>query len=216
VKGSGKYILDLENFNYLSNLKLYKNQHANCMIKEAILKKLGIMFGFIFLFATISTSFAQLKIGYVDSQRILGKYQEAIDAQNKLEEIRNQYQAEYENKLREYQDMASEIESQSLLLSEEKKKEKLQQLQAKATEIDKYKFDKLNPEGGEFYKKNQELFKPVIDKINTVIQKIGTVEEYDLILDASSGVLLHALPKYDITTQVLDELNRGVQASQKK
>jgi outer membrane protein len=164
----------------------------------------------------ISIGLAQLKIGYVDSQKILAQYPEAIDAQNKLEEIRNVYQAEYETKLREYQEMAQEIESQSLLLSEEKKKEKLKLLQDKATEIDKYKFEKLNPEGGEFYKKNQELFKPVIDKINTVIQKIGTVEEYDLILDASSGVLLHALPKYDLTPQVLDELSRGVQASQKK
>jgi len=180
------------------------------------LKKLGQIVGFTSIFMLVSFAFAQIKIGYVDSQKILSQYQEAIDAQNKLEEIRNQYQAEYESKLREYQDMAQEIESQSLLLSEEKKKEKLKTLQDKAAEIDKYKFEKLNPEGGEFYKKNQELFKPVIDKINTVIQKIGTVEEYDFILDASSGGLLHALPKYDITPQVLEELNRGVQAAKKK
>ena len=146
----------------------------------------------------------------------MDQYQEAIDAQNKLEKIRNEYQAEYENKVREYQQMAGEIDSQSLLLSEDKKKEKLRLLQEKATEIDQYKFEKLNPEGGEFYRKNQELFKPVIDKINLVIQKIGRVEEYDFILDASSGTLLHALPKYDLTQQVLDELNRGVTSSTKE
>ncbi len=162
------------------------------------------------VFASISLSFAQLKIGYVDSQKILAQYQEAIDAQNQLEQIRNQYQAEYETKVREYQQLAQEIESQSLLLSEEKKKEKLRELQDKATEIDKYKYEKLNPEGGEFYRKNQELFKPIIDKINNVINKVGTDEEYDLILDASSGALLHALPKYDLTSRILDELNKGV------
>ena len=160
-----------------------------------------------------SASFAQLKIGYVDSQRILSQYQEAVDAQNQLEQIRNKYQSEYEAKVKEYQQLAQEIESQSLLLSEEKKKEKLQQLQEKATDIDKYKFDKLNPDGGEFYKKNQELFKPIIDKINNIIHKIGTDEEYDLILDASSGALLHALPKYDLTSRILDELNKGVSVS---
>ena len=158
-------------------------------------------------------SFAQLKIGYVDSQRILAQYQEAVDAQNQLEQIRNQYQSEYEAKVKEYQQLAQEIESQSLLLSEEKKKEKLQQLQEKATDIDQYKFEKLNPDGGEFYKKNQELFKPIIDKINNIIHKIGTDEEYDLILDASSGALLHALPKYDLTSRILDELNKGVSVS---
>lgn len=163
--------------------------------------------------SSISLVFGQTKIGYVDSQKLMAQFQEAIDAQNKLEKIRGEYQAEYENKVREYQEMAQQIESQSLLLSEEKKKEKLRLLQEKATEIDQYKFEKLNPEGGEFYRKNQELFKPVIDKINLVIQKIGRVEEYDFILDASSGSILHALPKYDLTTQVLEELNRGVKST---
>ena len=172
-----------------------------------------IFFTSILVLSFISISHAQLKIGYVDSQKILGQYQEAIDAQNKLEEIRNQYQAEYEAKVREYQALAEEIESQSLLLSEEKKKEKLRELQQKATSIDQYKYEKLNPEGGEFYRKNQELFKPIIDKVNSVINKIGTVDEYDLILDASSGVILHAMPKYDITAKVLEELNKGVSAS---
>jgi outer membrane protein len=167
----------------------------------------------LFIIVLSSAAFAQLKIGYVDSQKILAQFQEAIDAQNQLEQIRNQYQAEYELKVKEYQALAKEIESQSLLLSEEKKKEKLRELQTKATEIDQYKFEKLNPEGGEFYRKNQEIFKPIIDKINSVINKVGTVEEYDLILDASSGAILHALPKYDLTSRILEELNKGVTVS---
>jgi len=181
--------------------------------KEAILKRFIPVVIIFIVFTSIALSFAQLKIGYVDSQKILAQYQEAIDAQNQLEQIRNQYQAEYETKVREYQSLAQEIESQSLLLSEEKKKEKLRELQEKATEIDKYKYEKLNPEGGEFYRKNQELFKPIIDKINNVINKVGSDEEYDIILDASSGALLHALPKYDLTSRILEELNKGVTVS---
>ena len=165
------------------------------------------------MLSAFSVSQAQTKLGYIDSQKILAQYQEAIDAQNQLEQIRNQYQAEYEAKVREYQALAQEIESQSLLLSEEKKKEKLRQLQDKATEIDKYKFEKLNPEGGEFYKKNQELFQPIIKKINDIITKLGAEEEYDMIFDASSGTLLHALPKYDLTSRILEELNKGVTVS---
>jgi len=169
--------------------------------------------GIIFLLSSFSVSQAQLKLGYVDSQKILAQYQEAIDAQNKLEQIKNQYQAEYEGKVREYQALAQEIESQSLLLSEEKKKEKLKELQDKATQIDKYKYEKLNPEGGEFYRKNQELFQPIIKKINDVIARVGSEEEYDMIFDASSGALLHALPKYDLTERILEELNKGVSVS---
>ena len=54
-----------------------------------------LMFSILFILGMISVGHAQLKIGYVDSQKILTQFQEAVDAQNKLEEIRNQYQAEY-------------------------------------------------------------------------------------------------------------------------
>lgn len=179
-------------------------------MEESVLRKSNLILTLLILVSSVSMVFGQLKIGYVDSQKIMAQFQEAKDAQQKLDQIRGEYQAEYENKVRDYQALAQEIDSQSLLLSEEKKKEKLRQLQDKATEIDQYKFEKLNPEGGEFYRKNQEIFKPVIEKINLVIQKIGRVEEYDYIFDATSGVLVHALPKYDLTDQVLEELNRGV------
>lgn len=179
------------------------------------MRKSIVLFLATFLLAGQSVTYGQ-KMGYIDSQKIMVQYQEAIDVQNKIEEVRNQYQAEYDNLVREYNTMAQEIESQSLLLSEEKKKEKLRLLQEKATQIDQYKFEKFSPEGGEIYRKNQELLKPVIDKINLVIQKIGRVEEYDFIFDASSGALLHALPQYDLTDQVLEELNKGVSASKDK
>jgi len=182
-------------------------------MEESVLRKSILIVTLLVFVSSVSLVFGQLKIGYVDSQKIMAQFQEAKDAQQKLDQIRAEYQAEYENKVREYQALAQEIDSQSLLLSEEKKKEKLRLLQDKATEIDQYKFEKLNPEGGEFYRKNQEIFKPVIEKINLVIQKIGRVEEYDYIFDATSGVLVHALPKYDITDQVLEELNRGVTSS---
>jgi hypothetical protein len=34
-----------------------------------------------------------------------------------------------------------------------------------------------------------------------------------MIFDASSGALLHALPKYDLTSRILEELNKGVSVS---
>jgi len=152
-------------------------------------------------------AFAQ-KLAYVQSQRILSEYQEFIDAQNKLDKIRNGYDAEYQKMLKEYNDMLQEIDSQSLLLSPEKKQEKTRQAQEKAMAIEKFKYDKLGPEG-EFYKKSQELTKPIIDKINKLISKIGEDEGYDFIFDASSGALVHALPKYDITDKVIEALNKG-------
>lgn len=148
------------------------------------------------------------KYAYVQSQKVLAEYQEYVDVQNKLNEIRSGYDAEYQQMLKDYNDMLQEIDSQSLLLSPEKKQEKMRTAQEKAMAIEKFKYDKLGPEG-EFYKKSLEFTKPIIDKINALISKIGEDEEYDFIFDASSGALVHAMPKYDITDRILEELNKG-------
>ena len=179
------------------------------------MKKVFLISGVMIFFICSSMTFAQAKIGYIDSQRILQTFQEFLDAKNKLEEIRGQYENEYQTKLKEFESLQKDIESQSLLLSEEKKQEKSRLLQEKAFELDKYRYDKLGPEG-ELYKKNIELTQPIIDKVNKVIQQIGKDEEYDFIFDAGSGALVHALPKYDVTDKVLEQLNKGVTKTEKK
>ena len=154
------------------------------------------------------------KFAYVESQRILNEYQEYVDAQKQLEDLRNKYDAEYQKMVKEYNGLLQEIDSQSLLLSPEKKQQKMQEAQDKALAIEKYKYEKLGPQG-EFYKKSMELTKPIIDKINKLISKIGEQDGYDFIFDASSGSLVYARPKYDITDRVLDELNKGLPSSKK-
>jgi len=147
------------------------------------------------------------KFAYVQSQRILAEYQEYVDVQNKLNEIRNSYDQEYQKMVKEYNDMIEEIDSQSLLLSPEKKQEKMKQAQEKALNIERYKYEKLGPEG-ELYKKSMEFTKPIIEKINKLIEEVGNQEGYDMIFDASSGALVHALPKYDITDLIIERLNK--------
>jgi len=186
-------------------LIIYNNYTDN---EEDKLKKTLIL-AIVLVVSLSAIGFAQEKFAYVNSQKILADFQEAIEVQNKLEEIRNQYEAEYQKMVQDYQAMAEEIESQSLLLSEEKKQEKLRLAQQKAMDIDKYKYDKLGPEG-ELYRKNLELTKPIYDKINKVIQTIGDEEEIDFVFDASQGALLWALPKYEITDRIIAELNKGV------
>ncbi|MGD9486809.1 MAG: OmpH family outer membrane protein [Calditrichaceae bacterium] len=169
--------------------------------------KLVKMLSVVILSLVLAAPAMAQKFAFVQSQRILAEYKEYTDAQNKLDEIRNRYDAEYQQMVKEYNTMIQEIDSQSLLLSPEKKEEKMRQAQEKAVQIERYKYEKLGPEG-EFYRKNLELTKPIIDKINDLIAKVGEEDGYDFIFDASSGALVHALPKFDITDKILVELNK--------
>ena len=158
-------------------------------------------------FISSTPSYAQLKIGYVNSNRILAEFPEAKEVQKKLDGIRAGYEDEYTKMLKDYDNLVKEIQNQSLLLSPEKKAEKEKQAQDLGLSIEKYRTDKLGPQG-EFYKKNQELTQPLYDKIDQVIQKIGDADGYDFILDVVQGVVLFAKPDFDITEKVLEELNK--------
>jgi outer membrane protein len=154
-----------------------------------------------------SDSFAQTKIRYINSQRILSEYPEAQVIQKKLDEIRTGYEKEYNDMLQRYEALVKDIENQSLLLSPEKKAEKEKEAQELGMQIEQYRYTKLGPQG-ELYKKNLEMTQPLYDKIDQIIQKIGEAEDYDYILDVVQGVVLYAKPQYDITNRVIEELTK--------
>ena len=72
------------------------------------------------------TLLAQAKIGYVDSQKILSTFAAALDAQKKLEEENATWDQELKKMNEDFKALQVQLEQQSLLLSEAKKKEKAQ------------------------------------------------------------------------------------------
>ncbi|MBC8204424.1 MAG: OmpH family outer membrane protein [FCB group bacterium] len=149
----------------------------------------------------------ELKIGFIDSDRILAQFQDYLDAKRILENEEKQYSQnarQMENDIRALED---EIESQSLMWSNEKKMEKQSELQTKYMGYQQYIEEIWGPTG-KLYQRNMELSKPIIDKINLIIKKIGEDEGYDFIFDATNGSLVHAKDEYDLTDRVIEELSR--------
>ncbi len=64
--------------------------------------------------------FGQLKIGYIDSNRIMQEYEEVRDAQAKLEKETRRLQVEYSTYVERLDSLNREFERQRLLLSNEK------------------------------------------------------------------------------------------------
>jgi Skp family chaperone for outer membrane proteins len=52
-----------------------------------------------------------------------------------------------------------------------------------------------------------ELTKPIVDKINEIIDQIAKEEHYDFIFDTRSGAVVFAKKSYDITEKVLKIIN---------
>ena len=168
---------------------------------------LRIVIAIFIVFCCTIISFGQSKIGYVDSQKILSTFVDAIDAQKKLEAENGQWEQELRKMNDALTKLNDELEQKSLLLSEEKKKEKEQEIQAEARRIQQFQNQKWG-ENGEYFKRRSELYQPVIEKINRVIHRIGEEEEYDFIFDTVAGNILHGNEKYDLTDMVLSELEK--------
>ena len=167
----------------------------------------GLVIAALVIFGGWSQSQAQAKIRYINSQRILSEFPEALEIQKQLDEIRAGYEGEYNDMLQRYENLVKEIENQSLLLSPEKKAEKEKEGQELGMAIEQFRYQKLGPQG-ELYKKNLELTQPLYDKIDQIIQRVGDEEEYDFILDVVQGVVLFAKPQFDITNRVIEELSK--------
>lgn len=177
----------------------------------------SLHFSAIILLAVLAAAmpaFAQ-KIGYINSQQILATYKEAQDAQEQLDKINRQWEAEAREMQSQFQELGQQLESQALLLSEQRQKEKQAELQALYQKIQQFQNEKWG-QNGEFFRKQEEIMKPVYDKINAAIKKIGEEERFDYIFDVVAGNIVYASPsQQDLTQLVIDELEKGLTSTGK-
>lgn len=161
-----------------------------------------------FVLSFAAGAFAQLKIGYINSEKVLQNYQAAIDASKKLEAESNKWGQELQKMQQQFKDSQEKLQQQSLLLSDAKKKEKTQEIEALYLKIQQYQNEKWGQQG-EYFKRQQELMGPVIQTINETIHKIGKDEGFDYIFDTIAGNVLYAKDKYDLTDKLLEELKKN-------
>ena len=150
------------------------------------------------------------KVAFVDTQYILDNIPEYAEAQAQLDEISVQWQKEIEEKFAEVDKMYRDYQAQSVLLPEDMKKKKEQEIVDKEKEA-KGLQRKYFGKDGELFKKRQELIKPIQEKIYNAIQQIADDNNYGIVFDkAGSLTIMYSNPKYDISDDVLDQLGAAM------
>lgn len=149
-----------------------------------------------------------MKIGYVNSDRILTEFDEAKEAQRKLDVEAKKLEDEYRGLLNKLDSLSRDFERQKMIMSESRRLTKENEITQLQQSIQRYQVEKMGPEG-EIYKKQAELVGPVLEKIKAVIEKVGKENKYDYIFDTVAGNILYAEPVHDLTDKVLYELKRS-------
>lgn len=164
------------------------------------------------IFAQQANQPVSIKIGYVDSEVILAQFPEAIKAKSDLEGMVAKWRKDLDSMQTELQkDYAN---YQKVSQDSKAKQDDIQKLQKNIVEKEQraqqFQQSKFSQPNGEYFIKQDQLMKPIKEKIFKAIDEISKEENMQFVFDkAGDVVLLKADPQYDITFKVLDLLKRG-------
>ena len=161
-----------------------------------------LIFFYVFT-AFFSTASAQLKIGYVLSERIRTEFDDFKEAESQLQLEYGKVQTEFDKMVLKMDSLKQDYEVKRLMAldkGESIKQELIQMEQA----IQRYQAEKIGPQG-ELMRKQAQMEYEILGKVKKAVDKVAINGGYDYIIDASVG-LLYFKPKYDMTDDVLYEL----------
>ncbi len=170
------------------------------------MKKFIFLFlGGLFIFA--GNSPAQLKIGYVDSNSIMDNLPDAQDARQKLDAIIQDWQKELNDLQSQWQTKYDDYQKRKLIMTDQTRSDMEAELVKLEQQVTDYREKKFGT-NGELFQKQDELMKPVQNKVFNAIQDVAKEEDLDFVLDKSGAapLLLYAKDQYDVTPKVMDKL----------
>jgi len=165
-----------------------------------MLKKAFVAVAFVGLTVSASAG-AEMKIGFVNGQRLINESPQAMKAKKKLEKDFEKRDQELQRMAKQLQGMQENLEKNAPTMAENDRRNKERE------------FNDLNRD---FQRKQREFredlnlrqneeMAAIYENINKVIRKVAETEKYDLILQEA----VYFSPKIDITEKVLKSLGDG-------
>lgn len=148
----------------------------------------------------------ETKVGFVESSRIFSEYQATAAANGQFNELVNAYRDSAATLQQNIEQLKQELEAQKLVLSEETRLKKLDEIESLTRAYNQFLQDVFGA-NGKIEQKNDELMTPLMKKINEAVSKIAQQEGFTIVLDLSEGVF-YASGELNLTDLVINELNR--------
>ncbi len=167
------------------------------------MKKLLLIFTLLFAITNHTSAQSAAKFGYVDTDYIMSQIPEYKAAQAELDKTSQQWQKEIETKMAELEKLRKAYQADAILLTEEMKKKRESEIESREKEVQELQRKRFGVDG-EFFKKRQELVKPLQDKVYNAIKAVAEKNGIGFMMDKAGQVaLLYANSKYDKSDDVL-------------
>jgi outer membrane protein len=136
----------------------------------------------VFLLALSSYAFAadSVKIGFIDMQQSLNESMAGKDAKVALETMVKDRQVKIDEKIALRDKLVAEIEKQSVVLSDDAKRQKEDELDKLSRELERL----VSDSNTELQKQQRELELEIIKDLDGILKEIGEEGKYTVILPA--------------------------------
>ncbi|HEX6559758.1 MAG TPA: OmpH family outer membrane protein [Longimicrobiales bacterium] len=142
------------------------------------------------------------KIGYINSQLVLTQAPGAAEARSTIEKETNKHRADLALADDSIKTMITAFQQKQLAMSKDARDKQEADIRARQQALQQ-RADQLEQQ---MEKRQQDLIKPIMDKVNTALTELRTQGGYALILDTAAGAIVAADPALDLTDQVLAKL----------
>ena len=184
-------------------------------LKQGSMKTIILLTTMAFGLYSVSLN-AQARVAYIDSEYILDQMPEYRSAQKQLDALAQQWKDEIQKKADDIDKLYKDYQAQWVLLPEDQRKKKEEEITAKEKTLTQYKKDKFGPDG-ELDKKRQNLIKPIQDKVFDAVQQLAKQSAIDIIFDKAGAVtMMYTNAKYDRSDDVLELLGINKKSDEKK
>ena len=150
------------------------------------------------------SALAQDNVVVLDVEYVIQNSQEGKRAKKKMEKLLKKAQADQK---KEYEALIAErnqLQKKLPILNEQAKVKHQRELEQKFVAFQKKQYESQQI----LSKKEDQLTRPILDKIEKIVTAYGQKNKLDLILEQSRGSVLFAAKKKDITEIILNIYNK--------
>jgi outer membrane protein len=164
--------------------------------------------GLLALSAPLSAQ-APLKIGYIDTRKVIQEAPGATEARTTLEREVAGFEVQVKAMEDSLRGMITTFQQQSLVMSADAKQKKQDEIKQKEQSYN-LRMTQLQQQAQQ---RQQQLMEPIMKKVDDIISEVRKSEGYAIVFDVNSDAIVAADPALDITTKVLEKLKAGATAT---
>jgi outer membrane protein len=162
----------------------------------------------LFLSMAAITQLSAQRIAIVDITKVLEEMPDYRAAQAELDKIAADWRQEIALEYDQIKAMYNKYQAEQVLLSEDAKKQKEDEIMEREKLVREMQRDKFGPEGA-LFRKRQDLVQPIQERVYGAIQTYAEDRGFDFIFDkGGQGGLIFSNAEYDKTEDIIRVLSK--------